>query len=314
MSIPRLASLDATASLAHGLTTRQRLVAADVPRSTIDRWLRTGVLLDVHDRAHGVYRHVGAPFTDEARVLAAVLAIGEDAVASHATAVRVWGLWPHGTGMVDVAVGRRSKVDPACLGIRLHHSRKLPAAERDERDGIPVTTVARTICDVARSVRPRTVADLVADASSRDLLDIADLQASLDRRLRFPGRRAVALALAGFSQELARFLSKLERHGRTMLIDAGLPGPRVNYPVTGASGTIWACDLAYPGVGLDLELDGPAHAQPSQQRRDRRRDADLQAVGWVVDRFSEEEVRSGAFVGPVLARLRELEHPALRCP
>ncbi len=297
----------AAASRSHGVITRRRLLALGARGSTLDDD-RAGRLCEL---LPGVYRAAGAPATAHGRVLAAVLGVGDDALASYVTALRLWGLWPLTTdGDVDVMVDERAQVDPS--GVRLHHTRLLHPTERTELLAIPVTTVARTLCDVARYVTPLTVRDLLADGVSRGLVTPADVARSVELRRRFPGRSSVRDALARFTEAQGRYFSKLERRSRNSVVGDGLPAPQVNLPIVGASGHSYLGDQVWFEVLYDAEVDGPHHLQPSQQRRDQRRDADLCAAGWAVDRFTEDEIRAGEHLPVIRARLIERGHPALR--
>lgn len=311
-----LADLDRQAARQGGLVLRPQVSALGVPDASIDRWLRSGRLR--HTERPGIYVVCGAPDDDLRAVRVALAAVGHDALVAHASAIRAWGLWgsPGGlgssspNGRVHILVAERAQAEVP--GVRIHHTRRLLDAERALVRGVPVTSVARSICDVAGSVTPATVADLVADACSRSLLTPGDLHLSVEARRRFPGRRAVRAALLRLTPDQERYRSKLERRARDALVGAGLPAPRVNHPVLDRDGRVRLLDLAWPEARVAAEVDGPHHAAPSQQRRDATRTLAIEGQGWTVDRFTPDDVTSGALIEVVRSRLAERRHPALR--
>lgn len=284
-----------------GVTSRRALEAMGVPRSTLKDWILAGRL-----EAEGAValRGGSVPSSRETRLRVALLEVGQGAVFSHATAIRLWGLWRWGDDdPLEVIVDSRAKREPP--GVRVHHTRRLLPREVTTLEGVGLTRMARCICDVAGRVRPATVKDLLADAASRDLVDLAELFSSVEARKRFPGRTAVRAALAAFDEEQARYRSKTERRSRAAIVAAGLPAPLINYPVRGRLQP-YLLDHAWPAVRYDVELDGPEHLRPSQAARDRRRDADLTEIGWTVDRFPVDEVDRGEHLPVIRDRLREL--------
>ncbi len=107
--------------------------------------------------------------------MAAVLALGGDAVLSHATAAGAWDLRRLGSGAIHVTVpstaGRKRR-----RGIRLHRSRTLTPDQTTRHRGIPITTPARTIIDLARTLEGRALEHALDLADQRSLIDFADLR------------------------------------------------------------------------------------------------------------------------------------------
>lgn len=235
---------------------------------------------------------------------AALLAAGEAAALSHVTAGELWGLLDPGPGPIHVTVpgarGRRRE--------RLRvHSGRLDASDVVVRDGLRATTVARTLIDLGELL---TVDELVA------VLDRAEA-----RRLHHPrgvaramaaatGRRGVAplrraLLFARPQDVLTR--SELERRALRMVARHRLPRPEVNARVLR-----YEVDLVWRHHALAVELDGRAwHGDGVALDRDHRRDADLQASGWRVLRFTwRQVVGEPAWVADRIARLLAISGPS----
>jgi very-short-patch-repair endonuclease len=231
--------------------------------------------------------------------LAAVLACGDGAVLSHRSAAALWGLRPTERSGVDVTVCRRLR------GRRGIEVRELPLA-RDEsatRDGVPVTSVPRTLMDLA-AVLPRPQLQRAAEqAEALMLTDPLTLDAMLARGA---GRHGIhnlrAVVARGIQPTVTR--SELERRFLEMLERAGLPRPRVNERLT-IDGRWIEVDCAWPDRRVIVELDGHAyHSTRTAFERDRARDRALQAAGWRVVRVTWRQLHQDAgAVATHLARL-----------
>lgn len=227
-----------------------------------------------------------APPTWEQRVMAAVLAAGPGALASNRTGMRLWGLVER-SGRLEVLLGgSRVAVVP---GVVVHRTRDLPATDIGEHDGVPVTSVARTLVDASAGQDERVVASWVDDATRRLGLDLLDLQECLDRRSG-PGHPPLAhlrsvmdarLPLAGPGD------SPLEVRALLALARAGLPAPVLQHRVALPDGTVALLDLAYPHKRVAIELDGwSAHGHRSAFDQDRARANQLTLLGWRLYRFT----------------------------
>jgi hypothetical protein len=125
----------------------------------------------------GVYRHVGAPVTWAQTVLAAVLASGPGAAASHTTAARIWDLKAVGDReVVHVTARRQIRLD----GIRSHIV-PLSARERIRLNGIPITTAERTVLDLAGMLPVTELGGCVDDGLRRRLIRLERLRQLVDR-------------------------------------------------------------------------------------------------------------------------------------
>lgn len=125
----------------HGVASLEQLVGMGMSASGVGTWVARGRLHRIH---RGVYA-VGHPGVSwRGRLMAAVLACGEGAVVSHRSAAALWGIRPSARAAVDVSVpGRTGRSRP---GIDIHRC-ALPTGDVTTVDGIPCTTVARTLLD-----------------------------------------------------------------------------------------------------------------------------------------------------------------------
>ena len=221
--------------------------------------------------------------------MAAVLAGGPGAVLSHWSAAALWGIGPNGTGPVHVTVPRQRRSRD---GIRFHNS-KLPPDEITEVDGIPVTTVPRTLFDQATSLTPRRLERALNEADIRRLTDRLTLD---DLLTRYPGRagsRAVRAALRGRRAGATMTRSELEERFIELLDAEGFPRPEVNVILTPPDSTP-EVDCLWRAQRLVVELDSRTYHQTvAAFEEDRERDRALHAAGWRVIRVTARHLTDG---------------------
>jgi very-short-patch-repair endonuclease len=240
----------------------------------------------------------------EAFWFAAVLACGGGAVLSHRSAAAAWDLRPDGRRRVDVttaAAGGRAK-----RGIDAHQCQLSPADVTTHR-GVPITTPARTLLDLAEVVSQRELDRALEEALRLRLTNRAAIERTLARA---PGRRALKPLRASLDalEPLAPFTrSELERRTLALVKRHDLPQPLVNVRVAGLT-----VDLVWPSHHLVVEVDGYAyHHTPQAFERDRRRDATLRRRGYTVQRFTWRQVTSDPdWGGATLASLLASSRPA----
>jgi len=184
--------------------------------------------------------------------MAAVLATGPDAVLSHWSAAALWMIRPSSRAAIDVTTAHKSR---SWDGIRRHH-KALPPDEVAVEEGIPVTSVPRTIFDLAATEDVDTIASMLRESEHRNLWDRLSLPDLVER---CPGRRGtkkVRLALARISEEPSgRKRSKLEERFAPFLRRRRLPMPHFNdWIVLGSKR--YRVDCHWPGTGQIVELDG----------------------------------------------------------
>jgi very-short-patch-repair endonuclease len=266
----------ALAERQHGVVTRRQLGELGVGKSAVDARIRDGRLWRVHQ---GVYA-VGRPtLTLHGRFIAAVLSCGTGAALSHIAAGVLLSLLDERGPRIDVTVprgGQRRR-----RGAVIIHRAALPAADVTTKHGIPVTTPARTLIDLA-DVLPRRRLERALDEAAYLRLDVTDLQPRPGRR----GSGALGEALTRHGAGTTRTRSDLEERMLSLLHRLRLPTPEVNATVEG-----YTVDFAWREQRLIVETDGwAAHGTRNAFERDRRRDADLLAAGWRVLRVSYQRV------------------------
>jgi Transcriptional regulator, AbiEi antitoxin/Protein of unknown function (DUF559) len=278
----RQVSTPALAAEQHGMITRSQLLNAGVGPDTVDRWIKAGRLIRVH---RGVYALGHLPLSPHARAMAGVLACGPDAVLSHRSAGALWGLIRH-HGPVDVTAATQHRHS----GVALHRSR-LAMSDVTVHYGIPTTTPARTLADLADVLDPAALTRAVNEARIRHLTSLD----AIAQQLR-PGRATKTLAqivtrAEGPTRSVFEdtFLAFCERHG--------LPRPEVNATVAG-----YEVDMLWRRQRLIAELDGRAFHGDFE--RDRDKDADLLAAGHRVVRVTWR--RLTAYETREAARFRRL--------
>ena len=211
--------------------------------------------------------------------MAAVLASGPDAVLSHYSAAALWMIRPNSRSVIDVTDQVKSR---SWDGIRRHH-KALPADEITVKDRIPVTTVPRTIFDLAATEPLEVVKALLREA---EFLELHDRLSLWDLVERYPGRRGirrVKAALEALKDEpLDEYKSRLEERFAPFLRRHGLPRGRFNQWIL-AGGKRFQVDCYWPGTKQIVELDGwQAHKSRSAFREDKARDRRLAAAGYTV--------------------------------
>jgi hypothetical protein len=234
--------------------------------------------------------------------MAAILACGPGALLSHRTAAQLWGLLPPTSILPEVTRPMKFRSRP---GIVCHRA-VIPPDERDVVSGIPVTSVHRTIFDLAAISGRRQVERAMNEAEVRGLTDRLSIPELLKRH---PGARGSAtlaelLAADGPSgvtrSELEeRFLAFLDAHA--------LPRPALNAPLA-VRGRYFVIDCLWRDRRLAVELDGRAtHGTAAAFESDRERDRILQAEGWRTARITWRQLRdSPEAVAADLRRLLEI--------
>lgn len=257
----------------HGMVTRKQLLALGLTRHAVDGRVGRGLLRPLYP---GVYALGGARLTADGRRMAAVLACGPKSVLSHRSAARLWGLLPHEPERIEVsrAAQGRSKHDTALL----HQARLLPD-EVGEVDGIPTTSVCRTIFDLAGVASRREVERAFHEAEVRRLSDRVALPQLLARH---PGRRGVATVreILASRRPPGRTRNDFEELFVAVLDRYGLPRPRFNATLA-LRGRFFEPDCLWERERLIVELDGRAvHGTERAFEGDRQRDRVLLTEGW----------------------------------
>jgi very-short-patch-repair endonuclease len=271
--------LAALAARQDGVVARAQLVARGIGGDVIDRLVAAGSLIPLYRGVYAVgHRAVG----ERGLMRAALFAAGVDAVLSHWTAARGWVLVRSLASPLHViVVGRR----PRSRAGLIIHADALDPRDRRMRDGLALTSPARTLLDLAAQAPADVVVRALREARVAGLVRDGELAAVIDRApAQHRGRRRLDALSSAVGAEPTR--SELERTLLRLIDDAGLPRPLVNHRHGGAM-----VDFTWPDHRVIVEVDGwAAHGDKSAFEHDRARDAQRQARGDVVLRFTWRQV------------------------
>lgn len=234
--------------------------------------------------------------------MAAVLACGPDALLSHRSAAALWGLTGPRRGSVDVT-SARGRGRP---GIAVHEG-GIDADDRAVRDGIPVTSVARTLLDLADVVDRKSLERAFEEADRLGLLAFKAVEAVCARG---PGRRGLTplrgLVAEARAPEESR--TRLEERVLALCRDYDLPTPLTNVEVEGRE-----VDAFWPAQKVMVEADSWAfHRHRSAFEDDRARDSTMQAEGYRVIRLTHRRlIKEPAKAAAQLRRVLNQQPPAV---
>jgi very-short-patch-repair endonuclease len=260
--------VQARAGRQHGIVKRKQVREAGLSRQGVRRRVESGWLVPQYD---GVYAVGHTALTDKSHLIAAVYACGPEALAGYRSAGGMWGVqrWPR---RIEVTAPRGCKPKK---GFTLHRSRCIHPEDRALIDNIPVTSVARTIVDLADVLSEERLADAVNEAELRQLFDLKAVERVLERLPGRKGRHKLQRVLSNYRDVQPFTRSRGERLVWATCDQYGLDKPRVNAWVHG-----YEVDFFWPHAGLVLEFDGGAvHQTTKAFYEDRKRDRDLAAKG-----------------------------------
>lgn len=287
--------LAALAHRQHGVVGRNQLLALGLGDGAIKARFQLGQLHNIH---RGVYSVGHGGLTVHSRWLAAVLASGDGAVLSHRSAAALWGLMRPRWSPVDVtsAHGR-----PGRNGIVLHRS-ALHAEERTVEARIPVTSVARTLLDLAGVLDgDGGLRRAFEEADRLKLLHMPELErvcARAGKRKGLPALRRLAAAAREPVTTRSHLEDRFAEFCRKHLAD-------LSTPQTNAWILDHEVDAYWPSHGLVVELDGFAyHGHRAAFENDRARDAAMQAAGYRVIRLTYRQLETEAL--RIATQLRKL--------
>jgi very-short-patch-repair endonuclease len=268
----------AIAGAQRGRVARRQLLAAEIGSNTIDRLAQGALLRRVHSGVFAVGPDVAIPLADET---AALLAVRAGAALSHHTAAIRWRMrGPEtGDGLIHLTVPGASVEDPA--GVRVHRSTVLRARDVRLRDGLPVTSPARALLDLAPILPAREMERALDQMLIQHLGTLGHINELLRRAGRHVGRPILQDIIAAHttstftrSEAEERFLALMRR--------SGLPQPLVNARRLG-----YEIDFLWPDHRVAVEIDGFAfHSTRDRFEADRKRDGELRKAGLTVIRIS----------------------------
>jgi very-short-patch-repair endonuclease len=295
----REAELAALASRQHGVVSRRQLVELGFGRQAIQRRLESRRLRRLHP---GVYAVGHWALTPASRDLAAVFACGPRALLSHRAAGARLGLLTRGSGPVEVTAPHGSRPKP---GIEVHTTRLIHPDDRSTIDGIPTTSVARTIVDLTEVLPDRRLTAVVNEAEVLRLFDLRAIEEAMERLPRRHGRRRLERVLANYTEPPGYSTTEADRLLLRLCKDHGLPQP--SRIATGG----YELDFYWADAGLAVEVDGRAfHATRRSFEEDRRRDRELAALGVQVARVTWSDLtRDAARLAEQLEAIRRTRLP-----
>ena len=270
----------------HGVFTVTDAQSLGVSRGRLRGLARRGEIQQVH---RGVYRVTAAAWDQKPRLTAAVLAGGAHAVASHSSVAWLLGIsgTGHGSPEITLPFGR----DPDLTGVRVHRSRGFSADDVHPTAGIPCTSPARTVIDLAGRLSRADALRLVDTMVWNEHCSRAHLHERA-AALRH-GRRGVStVADATAPGAEAAFRSQLERDFGALIADTGIQLPQVNAPID-CHGRRYVADNLWAEAMLIVELIGLRfHDGPNLISRDAERTNDLISLGYRVLAFTWHHIHS----------------------
>lgn len=279
------------ASSRHGILTLTDALSAGLSRPQIDyrlhsgRWNRVG---------QGVYRVAGAPESWQQRALVACLAAPDGATASHLTAAALAGLIETSPSPPHITVGLHRSVRSATAVV---HRARLGPVDYTVMQGVPSTTVARTLVDCAAVVGRRRLRQLVDTAFHRRLTTEKLVELAWDNARLGPGRAGEVLMRELLEPWSAQIKPGSPAEARLLrqVIEWGFPTPCCQVPVEDPTGQVIArLDVGWPEHRIGLEYDGSEHHGPSRWHHDESRHFSITALGWQVLHVGSADLMPGA--------------------
>ncbi len=275
----RTREITALAEAQFGVVARRQLIGLGVSVDSVEARLRAGSLHRLH---RGVYAVGHRVLSREAHWLAAVFACGPNAVLSHRTAAAHWGFRSYSGSYIHITSPSKSKSRGS---IRRHWARLCPD-EVTEQERIPVTTVSRTLFDLASELAPQALESALRQCEYLRLYDSLSIRDLLERYPGHRGNRAIRIALANLGQAPGEVEEGLEERFLSFLDAYGLPRPELNAWLE-AQGHRYKVDCLWRRQRLIAELDSwRAHGTRSAFQADKARDRRLLLEGYATTRVT----------------------------
>lgn len=245
--------------------------------NTVLEWAIEGRLHRLHQ---GVYAVGHRRLTWHGRCWAGVLGAEANevdevvwpAVASHGSAAYLWGLYRYAPERIDVTAPIRRWAKREFV---VHFSSILAVEDREEREGIPVTSVPRTLMDLSIRATPERLDRLLERAEEIELLDLRQVEDVLDRAGGHRGRGRLRRALALYQPDPAFTRSRFEKQFRRLVIRTGIAAPSMNFNAHG-----FELDAYWPDLRFVVELDlFETHGSRAAFERDHVRQEELKLLG-----------------------------------
>ncbi len=266
----------------HGVVSLAQLVDLGFTIGAINSLAQRSRLHRVH---RGVYALGPAALTANGNRMAAVLACGPGSVLAGRSAGAQIGLIVNSSPRIDVITARQVRRS----GIRSRRIGGLLDRDRAEFDGIPCTSVARTLLDISARGLHGEIRKALERAEELRLFDLAALDDVLARNAGRRGARRLRTAVEALRDE-SPFRSEFERRLMPIFRAAGLRDPLINHLIHLPGGSI-EVDFHWPALRLVVEVDGYRfHGNRHGFRNDRRRDRRLAAAGILCLRYVWEDL------------------------
>lgn len=294
------------AAAQHGVISRAQATSAGLSKSAIWRRLRSG---EWQPLLQGIYETERLGDVWLKNLMAACLKAKVAAV-SHCAAAGLWQLAGIDPGALEITVPFSSSCRQI-RGFRVHRTRSMPSSDLTYRGSLPITTVERSLIDLAMVVPMLKLEAALDSALRKRLTNLARIKSRIQGS-ETRGHRGVGdlkrlvddrFEGAGWTE------SPLEARFLSIIRGAGLPQPQRQVWVKDGPRSIARVDFAYPELKLAIEIDGiEHHAGGPAMRRDRRRDNELKRLGWTVLRFMAPDLDDPDYV---VALLGEFLSPPL---
>jgi very-short-patch-repair endonuclease len=286
------------ASAQRGRVSTAQLLQAGVTRRMIAGMVATGRMNREHRGVYVVGHSAAIPLGPET---AALLACGDRAVLSRASAAALWGLAPPREPGQPVDLtrvgGTGSHVRP---GITIHRSRLITPRDAARKDGLPVTSPAWTLLDISAVCGRRESERALEEALAQRLVSPTKLRELLARTVGHPGHGTLARLVARRGPSTIT-RSEAEERMLALVRAAALPPPELNARVCG-----YEVDLYWPAHRLVVEVDGYTwHSGRAAFERDRRKGIALAGAGIDLVRVGWTQMEHDAFalIAALAARL-----------
>ncbi len=285
-----------------GVLTRSTALALGMPASTLHDWVKVGHLIRV---GNGLYVFPGMSDSERAMLRAATAAL--DAVVSHESAARQHGLdgVPQTRPTVSVPIRRSNRF----ADVLVHQLTDLQPSHTTTLSGMTVTTMARTIIDLAATrmsaKRLAAIVDQAVRIEGTTYEEIEELLEDLARKGK-PGVKKLRMVLAPRLRSRHVSESTLESNLFDVIVNGGLPAPTTQYRPTWLRKVNGRVDLAYPEQEILIEGDSIGwHDNPEAFQLDRTRDNLAALAGWISLRYTWEDItqRPARIVAEVSAAL-----------
>jgi very-short-patch-repair endonuclease len=275
------AAIGALAAAQHGVVAGRQLAGLGLGRGGIAHRVDRGRLHPLH---RGVFAVGHRSLTGDGAWMAAVLAMGDGAVLSYRSAGALWGMRDSARTPIEVTVPRNRRPRP---GIEVHHT-VLPADEVTVERNIPVTTVTRTLLDLAAVISEQQLEHALNEAEIRRLTSPLSVDALVARHPNRRGIQAIKRALEK-QRQIGETVTKstMERRFLALLDAHRIPRPKTNQPLGP-----YHPDALWPDQRLVVELDSYGiHTTRKAFEQDRERDRALTTAGYRVVRISWRQLQ-----------------------